>query len=62
MFKSASSRKAYFAGKAAAKKQMESGQTQPEQELPFKLPKNVGVEVPKAPKFPSLKSLLKGRK
>ena len=60
MFKSASSRKAYFAGKAAAKKQMESGQT--EQALPFKLPKNVGVEVPKAPKFPSLKSLLKGRK
>lgn len=60
MFKSASSRKAYFAGKAAAKKQMESGQT--EQELPFKLPKNVGVEVPKAPKFPSLKSLLKGKK
>ena len=60
MFKSQAARRACFAGKAAAKKQMESGQ--PEQELPFKMPKSVGVAAPKAPKFPSLKSLLKGKK
>lgn len=63
MFKDARSRKAYFAGKAAAAKQ---GMTSsPELKLPkLKEPhlKDTAPEMPKMPKFPKIQSLMKIKK
>jgi hypothetical protein len=63
-FKDSASRKAYFAGMAAAKKQ--AGFTSnPSLKLPkLKEPqlKDTAPELPKLPKFPKIKSLMKIKK
>ena len=60
-FKDVASRKAYFAGMAAAKKQ-QGFTSNPNLNLP-KLkapqPKDTAPELPKMPKFPKIQSLMK---
>ena len=62
MFKSQAARKAYFAGKAAAKQGMTAS---PDLKLPkLKEPqlKDTAPEMPKMPKFPKIQSLMKIKK